>query len=177
MKRMRLIALLLAFAMIFVLTACDKKDADVKEAEHHEEDHDHDHDHDHDETFEWMGEYEFKAGEYTLVFDIEEDHDHVSVGMIEITDVVKDVTHDMIHLMEVDPEIKAADGDTVKADSHYVIDFHLEKGVNEIKFEIEADSKWALGFEHAPEEFNFKMLLDGEEIAPVLEHEGAHHEH
>lgn len=135
----------------------------------------HEHEHAHGE-FEWIGEFEFKAGKYLFHFGESED-ETMDVGFIKMGDNITDLDHHAGHLMETEKEfIKQESTFEAKPDYAYTLEMNEDHG--HIYFDIKQDGTYAIVTEHMPHESNMQIFDENEfEILPVRDHEGEGHSH
>lgn len=132
-------------------------------------------DHAHGE-YEWIGEFELKAGKYLFHFGASED-ETMDVGFIKMGANVTDLDHHAAHLMETEKEVIEQDSEfAAKPDYAYTLEMNPDHG--HIHFTIEEDGTYAIVTEHMPHESNMQVFDEDEvEILPVREHEGEGHQH
>jgi len=124
-------------------------------------------------AYEWIGEYELKAGSYTFNFDESPDAT-MAVGFVKIGDNITDLEHHASHLMSTEKEMIKQDS-TFEAKPDYAYNFEMSDDHGHIHFTIAQEGTYAIVTEHMPSESNMKIVdADGKEISPVKEHEGEH---
>lgn len=133
-------------------------------------------DHEHGE-YEWIGEFDFVAGEYMFHFGESEDAT-MDVGFIKMGENVTDLDDYAAHLMLSDKETIKQDSDFV-AKSDYAYTFEMNEDHGHIHFTIEEDGRYAIVTEHMPFESSMQIFdEDDVELLPVVEHEvDPDHEH
>lgn len=121
--------------------------------------------------FEWMGEYEFKAGTYLFHFGACED-ETMDVGFVKMGANITDLEHHAAHLMATDKETIQQDSE-FEARPDYAYTLEMDKEHGHINFTISEDGSYAIVTEHFPSESNMQIFdADENEIKPVREHEG-----
>ncbi|NMA67813.1 MAG: hypothetical protein GX958_00080 [Desulfitobacterium sp.] len=144
---------------------------------YHQDKHGNDHEHEHAHgEFEWIGEFEFKAGKYLFHFGASED-ETMDVGFIKMGANITDLDHHAAHLMETEKEfIKQESTFEAKPDYAYTLEMNEDHG--HIYFEIKEDGTYAIVTEHMPHESNMQIFDENEnEILPLREHEGEVNSH
>lgn len=152
-------------------TGADEKEVQEtsKEEEVGEEEED---DHEHG-AYEWIGEFEFKKGEYLLHFGPSPD-ETLDIGFVKLGDNVTDLEHHASHLMVSEGKEVIEEGGKFQAKPDYVYTLEMDPDHGHIDFEILEDGRYALVTEHYPSESQMQVF-DSEdiEIMPDKEHEGA----
>ena len=170
----RSLSVLLSLLLSLVLVACGTSTNTGSEQNVVQTDHEHDHEHG---EFEWIGEFEFVAGEYLFHFGECED-ETMDVGFIKMGDNITDLEHHASHLMLTDKEIIKQDSNFV-AKPDYAYTFEMNEDHGHIHFTIEEDGRYAIVTEHMPFESSMQIFDENNvEILPEIEHEANHyHEH
>lgn len=181
--RKKLLVILLAFALIANITACQQKPAEestevakeeVKEEEtKKEEDHDHDHEHG---AYEWIGEFELKKGKYLFHFGASPD-ETMKVAFVKLGANVTDLEHHASHVMVTDAE-KIENDSEFDAKPDFAYEFQMNPDHGHFHFNIAEDGTYAIVTEHMPSENNMQIFDENKvEILPSAEHEGEGHNH
>ncbi|MGI6679862.1 MAG: hypothetical protein ACOX2Q_12705 [Dehalobacterium sp.] len=127
-------------------------------------------------AYEWIGEYELKAGTYLFHFGASADAT-MDVGFIKMGDNITDIEHHAAHLMETDKEEIKQDSE-FEAKPDYAYTFEMNEDHGHINFTIKEDGTYAIVTEHMPHESNMQIFdKDEVEILPMREHEGEAHQH
>ncbi len=168
MKRNKFLLILACILMLtMTLTGCGggepKNEGEEEEGHAHGE-------------YEWIGEFELKAGKYLFHFDASED-ETMDVGFVKMGANIIDLEHHAAHLMTTEKEVIKQDSEFVaKPDFAYTFEMNPDHG--HIHFTIEEDGTYAIVTEHMPHESNMQIFdADQVEILPVREHEGEGHSH
>lgn len=126
--------------------------------------------------YEWIGEFELKAGRYMFHFGASED-ETMDVGFIKMGDNITDLEHHASHLMATEKEIVKQDS-TFEAKPDFAYTLEMNKDHGHIYFEIQEDGIYAIVTEHFPNESNMQVFDSRRvEILPIREHEGHGHSH
>ncbi|AKL96042.1 hypothetical protein CACET_c25970 [Clostridium aceticum] len=142
---------------------------DHDEEEHGEEGHDHG-------DYEWIGEFEFKAGSYLFHFGASED-ETMDVGFIKMGSNIVDLDHHASHLMLTEKEVIKQDS-TFEARPDYAYTFEMGEDHGHIHFTIKEEGTYAIVTEHFPQESNMQIFDENKvEILPIREHEAEGHSH
>ena len=168
MKRNKFLLILACILMLtMTLTGCGggepKNEGEEEEGHAHGE-------------YEWIGEFELKAGKYLFHFGASAD-ETMDVGFVKMGDNITDLEHHAAHLMVTEKEVIAQDSEFV-AKPDYAYTFEMNEDHGHIHFIIEEDGTYAIVTEHMPHESNMQIFdADQVEILPVREHEGEGHSH
>lgn len=145
-----------------------KEEAKTEEKEIKEEEHTHG-------VYEWMGEFELKAGTYLFHFGESLD-ETMEVGFIKMGDNIADLEHHAEHLMDIeDKEVIEQESEFI-AKPDYAYNLKMAKDHGHVNFVIEEDGRYAIVTEHLPSESTMQIFnADQVEILPDVEHEGPAH--
>lgn len=161
--KLKNVLLILALSMFVILGGCAKPVDN------------HDHDHAHGE-YEWIGEFELKAGKYLFHFGASPD-ETMDVGFIKMGANVTDLDHHASHLMVTEKETIKQESE-FEAKPDYAYTFEMNEDHGHINFTIAEDGTYAIVTEHFPGESNMQIFDENQvEILPVREHEGEAHSH
>lgn len=179
MKKNKALLILACFLVLTVaLVGCGGGEANngAGEENHGEEGYHHeDEGHAHGD-FEWIGEFELKAGKYLFHFGASED-ETMDVGFIKMGNNVVDLEHHAAHLMVTEKETIKQDSE-FEAKPDYAYTFEMDPEHGHIHFTIKEDGIYAIVTEHMPHENNMQIFDENEvEILPIREHEGERHNH
>lgn len=177
-KKSLLLLLVSTLVLTLALAGCSNQEV-VGNIEEHDHDHEHHDDHDYGHAhgkYEWIGEYELKAGRYLFHFGASED-ETMDVGFIKMGDNIKDLAHHAAHLMASEKEFIKQDSEfEAKPDYAYTLEMDKEHG--HIYFTIKEAGVYAIVTEHLPSESNMQIFDENEvEILPIKEHEAEDHHH
>ena len=168
--KLKNVLLILALSIFVILGGC------AKPVDNHEEEHSHGEEgHAHGE-YEWIGEFELKAGKYLFHFGASPD-ETMDVGFIKMGDNVTDLDHHASHLMVTEKETIKQESE-FEAKPDYAYTFEMNEDHGHINFTIADDGTYAIVTEHFPGESNMQIFDENQvEILPIREHEGEGHSH
>lgn len=178
--KLKNLLLILALSMFVILGGC------TKPVDNHDDDHDHDHGHEEEHShgeeghahgeYEWIGEFELKAGKYLFHFGASPD-ETMDVGFIKMGDNVTDLDHHASHLMVTEKETIKQDSE-FEAKPDYAYTFEMNEDHGHINFTIAEDGTYAIVTEHFPSESSMEIFDENQvEILPIRQHEGQGHSH
>lgn len=122
--------------------------------------------------YEWMGEFELKAGTYLFHFGESAD-ETMDVGIIKMGENITDLEHHAEHLMGSENKEVIAQESEFIAKPDFAYTFEMEKDHGHINFVIEEDGRYAIVTEHMPSENTMQVFGEDQvEILPEVEHEG-----
>lgn len=171
----KFLLLVLSLVLSFSLIACNQKTEKVEEAHEHHEEHDHDHEHSHGE-FEWIGEFDLKAGDYILHFGASPD-ETMKVAFVKLGTNIEDLEHHAAHVMDTEAE-EIKEGSSFEAKPDYAYTLLMDPEHGHFGFTIAEDGTYAIVTEHMPSENNLQVFDSNKvEILPSAEHEGHGHHH
>lgn len=176
--KLKNLLLILSLSILVGLVGCNQTDGsneeDLVQNPVLEEEHE-DNDHAHGE-YEWIGEYELKAGKYLFHFGASPD-ETMDVGFIKMGDNVTDLDHHASHLMVTEKETIKQDSE-FEAKPDYAYTFEMNEDHGHINFTIAEDGTYAIVTEHFPSESSMEIFDENQvEILPIRQHEGQGHSH
>lgn len=160
----RKLILITGLLLVFVLVSCGT--AKVSETPTSTEAHDHEHG-----SFEWIGQYEFKAGTYMLHFGASTD-ETMDIGFVKMDDNVTDLEHHASHIMSDENKEDIDQGATFEAKPDYAYKLKMDPEHGHIHFIIAEDATYSIITEHLPSESNMQVFDASEkEILPASQQE------
>ncbi|HHX23973.1 MAG TPA: hypothetical protein GX723_08205 [Thermoanaerobacterales bacterium] len=170
-KKNTLLILTCILMLAITLIGCggEETDKETGEENHTEKGHAHG-------EYEWIGEFELRAGRYLFHFGASEDKT-MDVGFIKMGDNIADLEHHAAHLMATEKETIKLDSE-FQAKPDYAYTFEMDPDHGHIYFTIEEDGTYAIVTEHMPYESNMQIFDEDEvEVLPIREYEGEEHSH